>query len=710
MQYFKTGQVEEEIGRLEQKRDRERLQTLFVVNDVLRQVEADGLDLDVILPRILHLAIHELTGGSGSIVIVDENNRVKNAWVVSPLGEAERGRPFLDKVIQDGLAGWVIGSGRATVVENSLTDKRWLPNSNLLSSKEARSAIAAPLVSRGRVIGVLTINKSGSHQFAAEDATLLAAISKQAATTIDNARLYQESQQRAEELADLLAATRLITSSLDLNQIMQSLLSQRNKLLRAEALSVALVDKPSKELVYQYAEGVGSDQIVGLRLPSNQGVTGWVMEHGEPALVTDTRLDPRFSSDGDKRTGHNTCSLICAPLLVQGEVIGTIQAINPPQGAFTADDLARLINLASLASSAIANAQQYARTQAAEARYSSLFEDSIDAIILTDKFGNIVEANHRACHLLGYGRGELRTLRISALHPVGTGLLGENAFREVGEQVKVFTSLAITKSLARIPVEVHAKRLATADKELLQWIHHDISKQVELEELRQELTAMLVHDLQSPLSNIITSLQVVQLEVAPQNNASLETFLDAALRSSQKLRILIRSLLDLNRLESGQPLGNLAAVPLRKLVADAQDVIQPGADRRGVKVRTHYQTSVSELHADEDMIRRVLVNLLDNALKFSPPDTTITIEVSELLIDNNLVISVSDQGPGIPESQRGTIFDKFSRLQRGDAPGMGIGLAFCRLAVEAHGGRIWVEDAPGGGARFNYTLPTRKTA
>jgi PAS domain S-box-containing protein len=708
MQYFKTEEVQEEMARLEQTRDRERLHTLFVVNDMLRQAEADGLDLVVILPRILRVAIQELAGGSGSILIVDENKRVMDAWVLTTLGQTERLHPFLDRVVSDGLAGWVLGNGRPALVENTLADERWLANPPLLSSKQARSAIAAPLVARGRPIGVLTINKDGTQQFAAEDAALLAAIANQAATTIENARLYQESQQRAEELAELLAVTRLINSSLDINEIMQSLLAQRNELLHAEALSIALVDKQRNELVYQYAEGVGSEKIVGLRLPSNQGITGWVMEHGEPALVADTSVDPRFSSDGDKRTGHDTRSLICAPLLVKGEVLGTIQAINPQQGSFTMNDLALLVNLASLASSAIANAQQYARTQAAEERYASLFEDSIDAIILTDKYGSIVEANHRACYILGYSREELRNMRISALHPVETGLLGDSAFRAIGGAVRVFTSQAITKSRARIPVEVHAKRLMTADNELLQWIHHDISKQVELERLREEMTAMLVHDLQSPLSNIITSLQIVELELEPANNATMDAFIDAAMRSSQKLQVLIRSLLDINRLESGQPLGNLAQVSLRKLVADAQDVIQPGADRRGVQVQARYDGRLDDVYADEDMVRRILVNLLDNALKFSPPDTKITVEVSELLVDNKLVISVSDQGPGIPPQQREVIFDKFSRLQRGDAPGMGIGLAFCRLAVEAHGGRIWVEDAPGGGARFSFMLPTKK--
>ncbi|NIR27683.1 MAG: GAF domain-containing protein, partial [candidate division Zixibacteria bacterium] len=190
-----------------------------------------------------------------------------------------------------------------------------------------------------------------------------------------------------------------------------------NELLNVDAISIALVDKQHQELVYEVAEGSGSEKIVGLRMPSNEGISGWVMEHGEPALVNDPYSDGRFSGHGDERTGINTKALICAPLQLKGEVLGTIQAINPVEGTFSDNDLRLLINLANLASSAIANAQQFTRTQAAEERYLGLFEDSIDPIILTDIDGKIVEINNPACVFLEYDRGELLDLSLKSLHP-----------------------------------------------------------------------------------------------------------------------------------------------------------------------------------------------------------------------------------------------------------------------------------------------------
>ncbi|KAA3656937.1 MAG: hypothetical protein DWQ04_29640 [Chloroflexi bacterium] len=114
---------------------------------------------------------------------------------------------------------------------------------------------------------------------------------------------------------------------------------------------------------------------------------------------------------------------------------------------------------------------------------------------------------------------------------------------------------------------------------------------------------------------------------------------------------------------------------------------------------------------EEDMIRRVLINLITNALKYSQSSKSITISAAASH-DNgeSVLLSVSDQGQGIPQKYRQIVFEKFERIKRGDSDskGLGLGLAFCRLAVEAHNGRIWVDDAPGGGARFNFTLPATR--
>ena len=227
--------------------------------------------------------------------------------------------------------------------------------------------------------------------------------------------------------------------------------------------------------------------------------------------------------------------------------------------------------------------------------------------------------------------------------------------------------------------------------------------------MREDLTAMLVHDLQSPLGNVISSLELLRYELP--SNTTVDAILDISLRSSRRLQVLIRSLLDLNHLEGGHPVNNPTYADLELLIADAADTVQPTMNRRRLTLNQELPDNqkLPPVFGDEDMIRRVIINLVDNAVKYSPENTTVTVKVQPVSEnEDHLLISISDQGKGIPPEYRSVIFQKFRRIQEKDGPkGIGLGLAFCRMAVEAHGGRIWVDDAPGGGARFNLTLPTR---
>lgn len=872
---------EEAISSANNRKDTERLHALYAVSDMLKQVVAEGLDIDAILPRVLRVALEELDAYSGSIVVVDEQFELQHAWLIEGDDLEEDASPFLKDVVQRGLCSWVIDNKQTGMVTDTREDPRWLPRPNHATQRESWSAICSPLIVRSRPVGAITMTRPGREQFDQRAIHLLEAIANQAVSTIESARLYQESRRRASELAALVSATaavstsldleevlqdvarqmvnlvnatasilfdwdaanqqlarrivhgapavteaivarlpqdlmhyplirealdgsapiylrhsdpsltererhllaeihangllllpltahdqiiglailvdarddqqfsqqeisfvqmlanqasiaiqnarlyqdtqrqlrvsallneasKVINSSLDTNDILQSLLAQMNELLNAEAISIALVDKQQNELVYEVAEGPGSDKIVGLRLPSNQGISGWVMEHGEPALVPDTTGDPRFNRMGDERTGYDTQAMICAPLQVKDEVLGTVQAINPRQGTFSEDDLQLLVNLANLASSALANAQQFARTQTAEARYLSLFDESVNPILLTDPAGTIVEANRRACEFLGYPHDELLGLPIASLH-------GESElppFDHIGhDRAETFTSSVNTRKRSNTPVEVHVKRTLSGESELLQWIYRDITQEVELEEMREDLMAMLIHDLQSPLGNIISSLELLRYELPPNSDPVLASIVDIAARSSSRLQTLIRSLLDITRLEAGHPIREANFVNLSDLIEDAQELVIPIIERRQAKLVVDIPANLPQVYVEEDMIRRVFVNLLDNASKYTPERKTVTVRVRQDGAGGMVRASVSDEGPGIPKRYREIIFDKFRRMQeKGGPKGIGLGLAFCRLAVEAHGGRIWIDDAPGGGARFNFTLPTEPFA
>jgi PAS domain S-box-containing protein len=585
--------------------------------------------------------------------------------------------------------------------------------SPLLEQAQIQSALLLPMVMHDQPIGlVMLMDTKQVRFFSQQEIDFAQMLANQTAFAVQNARLYEEAQRQLKVSALLNEASKVINSTLDTNEILQSILAQMNELLNAEAISIALVDKQRNELVYEVAEGIGSDKILGLRLPSNQGVSGWVMEHGRPALVQDTRNDPRFYRQADKRTGHDTTAMVCAPLQVKGEVLGTIQAINPKQGTFTENDLQLMVNLANLAGSALANAQQFARTQAAEARYLSLFADSVNPIVLTDPAGIIVEANRRAFDFFGYERDELIGLLIQHLHVSGELKDRLPRLSTIGyERAETFGGEICTKGQQTIPIEGYVKRTRSGDSELLQWMYRDISQQVELEQMREDLMAMLIHDLQAPLGNIISSLELMRYELTSAPDTMLASIVDIAARSGRRLQTLIRSLLDINHLEAGHPVTDVSFVDINALIAEARELILPTLERRQVELVIDVPPDLSDLFVDRDMVSRIFVNLLDNASKYTPERKQVTVKVRPAEDEELVKVELSDQGPGIPPQFRDAIFEKFRRLQGKNMPkGMGLGLAFCRLAVEAHGGSIWVDDAPGGGARFNFTLPTTEAA
>lgn len=229
----------------------------------------------------------------------------------------------------------------------------------------------------------------------------------------------------------------------------------------------------------------------------------------------------------------------------------------------------------------------------------------------------------------------------------------------------------------------------------------------ELERLRKETTDLIIHDLRNPLNAINLSLNTLALvlpENLPQANRQL---LEVAKMSVDHMKQLVDSLLGVSRMEAGEE-------EFEFVQTDLADLIQAVASRftvlgiKKISLRQQIEPALPMVSIDADKIARVIVNLLDNAFRYTPENGSIAIEARRL--GSQIHISVSDAGPGIPVDQRERIFTRFAQINL-DNPsrrGFGLGLAYCRLAIEAHGGRIWVEDGPGGrGSCFVFTLPLR---
>jgi len=229
----------------------------------------------------------------------------------------------------------------------------------------------------------------------------------------------------------------------------------------------------------------------------------------------------------------------------------------------------------------------------------------------------------------------------------------------------------------------------------------------ELLRLREELADMIVHDLRNPLGAIATALDLLKRVSVAEAEAEYVTRMMGTMEQSvHRMQYLVDTLLDIARLEEGamslwvQPLALHAL--LKELMAEEYLL----ARKSGVTLESRVPADLPKIEADPDVLQRVLLNLLDNALKFTPRGGQVWVEAQPHA--DMVQVEVTDTGPGIPPEERSRVFEKFTQIQGRVVPqrGSGLGLAFCRMAVEAHGGRIWVEDGPGGkGSRFILTLP-----
>jgi len=688
------------VGVPARERARASLDLLYRISREL----AAQLDLPQLLQHILQLTLETVGAPSGSILVLDEKGRVLEGALAYGGQVHDHTAEQLADTFERGLAGWVVEHREPALVKATAEDARWLRRPERESEGDSRSALSVPLMTRVRVVGVLTVVHPEPGRFNEEDLELLSAIADQAGIAVENARLFSAEQERRRFASTLQEIARSISATLDPALVFPQVLEQLERLIHFDSASILLRDGDVLRLVA--ARGFRDNRsIIGLTLPVKaEMLTGRVLTSRQPLVIDDVQKEHGWVSSEEVPESGLIHGWIGAPLIVRDHAVGVLNVDSHKVGTYDTDEAEVVTAFADQAAAAVSNAQLFAETQAARLRFASLFQDSIDPILITDVRGIISDANLRAQAFLGYSHEELVGRSVLDLHsPNPDRQVPELAHLQEGE-THAYEGRATHQEGTALPIEIHVKRIDIGPQAALQWILRDISERLALDELRLDMTSMIFHDLRSPLGNIISSLEMMQ-STLPQGDESLRLVLSIALRSSRRLSRLVESLLDLGQLESGQAVLHKTPGVISSLIAEAVEEVHPVAEARGHLLQ--FGVGKAELplvDMDVDMIRRVLINLLENAIKYTRSGGRIA--VAARIQSGELLVSVTDNGPGIPRGEEKAIFGKFARVhQEGNPKGLGLGLAFCRLAVEAHGGRIWVESEVGKGSTFSFTLP-----
>jgi two-component system phosphate regulon sensor histidine kinase PhoR len=338
-------------------------------------------------------------------------------------------------------------------------------------------------------------------------------------------------------------------------------------------------------------------------------------------------------------------------------------------------------------------------------RTVALFDRMVEGLIVVDAGGRIRVANRAAAALFGFEPPAVgKTILEATRHHEVAAVVGRlERELEVLEHELRIDSMEAPRFLQ---VNALALRDAAGAADGAIVVFHDLTRLRQLEGVRQEFVANVSHELRTPLSLIKSAVETL-LEGGKEDPATLNRFLQIIDKHANRLALLIDDLLLLSTLDSGGLRLNRQPLPFRTTVQDAIDDLQARAQARDVTLVNSVPGALVAF-VDNDRIRQVVSNLLDNAIKYGRAGGRATVE-GRILPNGRVEVTVSDDGPGIPKDSRERIFERFYRVDKArsrEQGGTGLGLAIVKHVIQAHGGDVRLESEPGSGSTFIFTVPS----
>ncbi len=540
---------------------------------------------------------------------------------------------------------------------------------------------------------------------------------------LTQARLRLE--RRVRELDSLQAVGKAVSSSLDLNTILETIYHQISRLMPAENIFIALYDK-DKDLVsfpFIIEDGV---RFQSVSRKSGGGLTEYILKTGSPVLAVENTNTTRQML-GLPPSEKPAASWLGVPIIAGDENLGVIALQSyKAAGVYDRAHQTVLTAIAAQAAIAIKNARLYARTDEALAwrlrQLSSIMEATHDGILLINLGGHVVTANPALAVLLGVQLENLlqATLntrlgleQLSIAQRLGfeeDELQAEYQNLTGGTEEYRKTSIFISGTGKQVEQTLQPVRDEAGAVAGWLFVLRDVSEAVKLEQLRDELVQMIIHDLRAPLTVIQSGSEAVQASILTGQLENVSFVLEMIGRSTSRMLSLINQMLDIRQLETTEFELHPQPVSTQSLIQDLLEEFSPAILDAGILVELELPEKLPDLNVDPEHAGRIFSNLLDNAIKFTPDGGRIIVSARCDLsnLRPGLIVTIKDTGPGISAEMLPHLFEKLktysSHLAR--RRGSGLGLYYCKLAVEAHNGRIWVESQNGQGSTFNVALPS----
>lgn len=694
-------------------------QQLIVLNRIGRTITS-SIDPQQVPGIILNQVTELLNAEESSLLLTDEETgEMVFAYTTGQVGQRLLGQRLPRGV---GIAGYVVTTGQSVISNDVQSDERFYRSMDLSTGYTTRKLLAVPLHGVGGVEGVIEVlNRRDQRPFTIEDQQLLEALADYAVIALENARQFQKVDQalarRAQELTrtneQLQQNLRSLTALNAFGMAINTTLRSPREILSMTARGIAeMTGALGAMVLLPDGDKVRTEVSIGLRMP----IDDRVIESVRRVIMTGRPDTLAPAPDVQGRAPRFT--LFIVPLRATQRTLGCVciaYASDLPEPS----DRETVILFASQAAVAIESIELFVAVRTARDQMASILASTREGIMLIGADGSIAIAN---AALSG-----LTSLDISSMQGMLIDTFLSRWFEIVPYAPEECAALqraiddALTGAAQFVAGELSGN---SSGVRYLEWsvlraqssgdshggallVLRDITASREADKLRQDLTHMIVHDLRSPLSSVMASIELMMRGVPGRLSDQQVHVLQIANTSATHMLDMINTLLDISRLEAGR-------MPLERRREDIRTIINEAVQRltslaldRAITIEIDTDAEAPSVYADIGLTERVIQNLVSNAIKFSYRGGVVRIRATTIPSDNGgekVLVAVSDQGVGIAPADRERIFAKFSQVgeRRG---GTGLGLAFCKQAIEAHGERIWVESEPGRGSTFFFTLP-----